>query len=447
MRKVTTGLFFMALAGCASLPPVEPMGGELEWTQDQAIALEGGKWFDGRSFRTRNTTYIVDGRLTDRRPSKVDRRIDLTGKFVMPPFGDAHTHGFDGPYGLPAQRAAGLDAGVFYAMTMTAPSSSVSQIRTQLSGPRNVDVATAMGGITGPRSHPAEIYEATALGFYSYEQQLANADAIHRSRKFADDAYYVVESRDDVDRKWPMIAGFDPDFIKVYLRSSETFGQVEANWGAGGGIDPKLLPYIVDKAHASGRRVAVAVSSRYDFLAAAQAGAEMATHPPCYQDASAPGPYQDFDSEEECRLLPSDLAAAEKAGLATILIATEWTGERPEQLLRWEQANVADLAGRGLPLAVGSNAYGTTMVPGVIAGMMADLYPRADILRWATTGSARLAFPDRRAGCLERGCEASFLVLADDPLTDPRTLGSIQLRIKDGLVLLPRHYAVPPRTP
>jgi imidazolonepropionase-like amidohydrolase len=44
----------------------------------------------------------------------------------------------------------------------------------------------------------------------------------------------------------------------------------------------------------------------------------------------------------------------------------------------------------------------------------------------------RAIFPSRRVGCLEDGCEASFLVLDGDPSRDLSRTGSIRLRVKDG---------------
>ena len=49
-------------------------------------------------------------------------------------------------------------------MTMGTPTSTTLAIRDRFSGPGNIDVATSLGSVTGSQSHPAEIYEALALG-------------------------------------------------------------------------------------------------------------------------------------------------------------------------------------------------------------------------------------------------------------------------------------------
>lgn len=60
---------------------------------DSAIALPNGRWFDGQAFQLK-AAYSVNGRLTFKRPARVDRTIDLAGSWVVPPFADAHSHSF-----------------------------------------------------------------------------------------------------------------------------------------------------------------------------------------------------------------------------------------------------------------------------------------------------------------------------------------------------------------
>ncbi|MGH9855773.1 MAG: hypothetical protein ACREBD_38555, partial [Blastocatellia bacterium] len=46
-------------------------------------------WFDGQTFVGKRF-YSVNGVLTSRKPGRVDSAIDLNGKFVIPPFAEAH---------------------------------------------------------------------------------------------------------------------------------------------------------------------------------------------------------------------------------------------------------------------------------------------------------------------------------------------------------------------
>jgi len=78
------------------------------------IALTNGMWFNGQEFVPK-TMYSVDGYFTTQKPSTIDTTIDLTGKYVIPPFGEAHNHNLNG--GNEANRGnikRYLRDGVFY---------------------------------------------------------------------------------------------------------------------------------------------------------------------------------------------------------------------------------------------------------------------------------------------------------------------------------------------
>ena len=53
-----------------------------------AVAFVGGAWWDGERFVPR-TYYAVRGILRAQRPARVDSTVDLAGRWVIPPFGDA----------------------------------------------------------------------------------------------------------------------------------------------------------------------------------------------------------------------------------------------------------------------------------------------------------------------------------------------------------------------
>ena len=400
-------------------------------------------------FSRYENAFVFDGEIFERRPLCVRNQliascngirgqtINLGSAFVTPPFGDAHTHRFDGPFGIDAHTRQAFATGAFYAMTMTARTSLVAMIRPRLSGPGNVDVASSTGGITGPESHPAEIYEALAIGAYSYEDQLARADAIRASRRVADDAYYVVETPADLEEKWPMILAGKPDFIKVYLRKSARYDEGFGKWGAGGGINPDLLPLIREKSRAAGLRLAVANSSIHDFHASLDAEADIVTHLPCYQDTGSDtdSPYYHVDTAEECLISAEQAEKAAAIDMAAILIVTEWSKERPAETVTWEKQNIAQLEAAGVTLAVGSNAYPEPLTDGLIAGVEKGFFEPARLLKIATMDTPKLIFPDRTVGCLQIGCEASFIAFASDPIANIRSIRSIVYRLKDAQVI------------
>lgn len=403
--------------------------------QPNVLAYVGGLVFDGTQFVQR--TICISGRRIVTCPDESVNEVSIEGVFVTPPFGDAHTHHFDGPYTIDMHTNLGIRSGAFYAMTMTARGSQVAMIRERLRGPGNIDVSSSMGALTGPDSHPIEIYEALALGAYTFEDQLARADEIRASSRVADDAYFIVETEEDVREKWPLLLASDPDHIKVYLRSSERYEEGFGKWGPGGGIDPNLLPLIRSLSRDAGLRMAVANSSIEDFRAALNAEADMITHLPCYQDSSSEvaSPYFDIDTAEECLIAEGDARRAASQEMISTLIVTEWAKERPADQIGWEKANIKMLQEAGAPFAVGVNAYGSTLTEGMIAGVSKGFLSAVELLRIASMDTPRAIFPSRRVGCLDVGCEASFIGFENSPIDDFSAIRNITVRVKDGEAL------------
>ena len=398
---------------------------------------KGAMVFDGTRFVARD--LCVSRAVLVECPDRPDETVSLAGHFITPPFGDAHTHHFDGKYTLGWHRSIAIESGAFYAMTMTAPSKSTLAIRDQFSGPGNIDVATSLGGVTGAQSHPAEIYEALALGYRTYEEQVANQDRIHASKAAADDAYFIVQTPHDVETKLDMLLANNPDHIKVYLRHSERFDEDWGKWGPGGGINPRLLPLVVKRAREAGKRVAVATSTVFDVRESLAVGADVITHLPCYQDTESDKDslYFDIAEEAECILSEEDAARAAEIGMASTLVVSEWARERPEKYKVWEKRNIKTLQAAGAPLLLSVDAYGSSHTEGLIAGVAQGYLSAVDALRIGTMATPAFIFPNRKVGCLDPGCSASFIAFGANPLTSFEAIGDIRFRLKDGEELNP----------
>ncbi len=397
--------------------------------------FKGADVFDGNSFQARSVC-VASNRIVEC-TGRAEEIIDVSGRYIIPPLADAHTHHFDGAGTFEWHRSMYLSSGVFYALSLTTPTRSTIAIRDRFSGPGNVDVASSLGGITGPQSHPAEIYEALALGIRSFEEQVARANEIRAGRAYADDAYFVVETREDVAEKFALLMEAEPDVVKVFLRQSDRYDEGFGKWGPGGGIEPGLLPLIANLAAAHEKPLAVATSNVADYRAAVAVGASFVTHLPCYQDSSADpdSPYFDIDTADDCLISEDDALTASVHGVTHLLITSEWETPRPADYEDWERRNIETLLAADTDFAIGSNSYGKTVVPGLLVAAERGLFSPSELLRLATRETATAIFPDRRVGCLENGCEASFLVLDADPLDDFSAITKISLAVKDGETL------------
>jgi dihydroorotase-like cyclic amidohydrolase len=76
------------------------------------LEFSGGRWWDGEKFVLKNF-YSVNGILTSAHPAHVDSVLDLTGKFVVPPYADAHVHNLNEDGSIAEDRGVDLADGVF----------------------------------------------------------------------------------------------------------------------------------------------------------------------------------------------------------------------------------------------------------------------------------------------------------------------------------------------
>lgn len=413
------------------------------WAAAETVAFQNGHWFDGDGFAF-GTRWIRAGRFVPQ-PGTVDRAVDLGGRYVTPPLGDAHTHHFDGPFGFEAQNRGYLENGVFYVMNHTAPTRGVQAIRDRLFKPDSVDVSTSTGGLTGPNSHPREVYERLALHIFNADEFEVRNNEVRASYRMEDNAYYIIDSEADLESKWPVVLAGEPDFIKIFSQSypDDVRDTLNVGWQTEG-IDEELVGAIVERAEAAGLRSAIVGGRVFNIELALANRASMVSHMPCYMVAPLEGIYAQPPQTDETCLITSELA--ERAAESS-LVQVHWTSgwredleefglEQSAQIEQWQIANLRILEDAGSPIAIGSDLYG---VYGGIEGLVAlagrNILPNARLLEIAVMDTPQIIFPDRRIGCLEVGCEASFLVLAADPIEDFAALRAIEMRIKDGLLL------------
>jgi len=392
--------------------------------------LRGGRWLGADGFQS-GTRYVVGARLTHQRPAHVDSVIDLAGRWIVPPFGEAHNHNVD--YTTPRRTdsllAQYLHDGVFYAQN----SGNLPRGRDSLAGrvnvPGAIDVIFANGLLTASGGHPMGLYRRNLA-----RGGMTEADG--------DGAFFwIIDSLPDLERKWPRLLAQHPDFIKVVLVHSEEYARRRNdstffNWR---GLDPALVPAVVQRAHAAGLRVGAHVDTRGDFHNALIGGVDEILH--------IPG----FRGDERTQLpdtAPYEIAEADAklaAARGVVVVTTEGgvlgldprgpDSTRRRQFDALATRNLRVLRAAGVRLALGSDTYRDDSV--LEAEYLATLgvFTPLQLLRLWSEATPRAIYPRRRVGCLEDGCEASFLALAGDPSADFANTKRITLRMKDGRLL------------
>ncbi|HZI16976.1 MAG TPA: amidohydrolase family protein [Pyrinomonadaceae bacterium] len=383
-----------------------------------------GRWFDGRKFTVR-IFYSAGGTLTSKKPARVDSVIDLKGGYVVPPFGEAHNHNVEGARPEKVIRTY-LEDGIFYVKNPN----NLPRSRTALAGkvniPTSVDVVFANGGLTSAGGHPAGLVRRNIS-----REIFTEADA---EGAF----YYEIDSETDLERKWGAVLAGKPDFIKTYLLYSEEYAKRKGDESFFGrrGLNPALLPGIVSKAHSAGLRVSAHVESAADFHNALAAGVDEINHMPGFRgDAN-----NEFPDPAVYEIAEADAKLAARKGtfVVTTLGGFRQLGEE-NPARRAAQAlfvrNLRLLSKHSVRIAIGSDSYRETSAPEARFLASLKVFDNLTLLKtWCET-TAETIFPGRRIGRLKDGYEASFLVLAGDPLRDFANTGRIEMRFKQGELL------------
>jgi len=425
-----TFLFAIALlAGCqvtAEQAPNRP---------EPTTAYVNGYVWTGERFVDR-PLFVRDGQFIDE-PAEADTTIDLAGGYVIPPFGDAHTHNL-GAGGISVRIAQNLylPQGIFYVADLTNPHSEITDERSYFDPPMSVrawfdrattpDVAYTLGGLTATGSHPGPVMESIY------------GDDVDSTWSLAGDAYWFMDSVEDVQAKWPEYIAQDPDLVKVYLMDvggDLDRGDAEAlrRDGCGFGLCPEELRAVVERAHAAGKRVTAHVGTAADVRLALDAGVDELAHLPLGNDGIA------VDESAPYRLSDATIDRIGARGMVvvpTALLLVEDVDSFPADTLQAEialqRAEIQKLHAAGAQIALSGHNWQTTPRREAEYFHAHSFFDNQTLLQLWTTTTPQAIFPDRQIGRLDAGYEASFLVLGGNPLDDFDAVRTIRQRVKQG---------------
>jgi len=422
--------------------PLRPLAAPPAYAREnpdaRSYALVGGVWWDGARFAPR-TFYAVRGLLQSARPARVDSMIDLVGLYVIPPFGDAHSHNLSFARArMDSVRDAYLREGSFYVQVLGNSASRLAAIRDRYNTPCALDVVAANGILTPTDGHGIEVAEALALGFRDPWAAIygPSADSVRHSRLADGDQYWRLDSVADVAAKWPRILAAHPDLIKITIIGSPDADGRAPTWPARmwfmRGLGEPVVREVVTRAHAAGLRVAAHVETARDFEVAVRDGVDVIAH--MLGPDFRPGEARAYRIDDGVMQL-----AAERGVVVvpTVAVTLDVTAGDPERLARAQDAqrdNLRRLVQHGVRIAVGRDeVWHTAREEFDALHGLGVLDPRALLTAWTET--PRTIFPGRRIGRLADGYEASFLALRRDPLADLDAVGDVALRVKQGCVL------------
>ncbi|MGP0592548.1 amidohydrolase family protein [Nitrospira sp. T9] len=441
----------LGLVGCTRTthpPQTPPFESVHDGSPAKTYAFINGQWFDGHGF-TQDTWYAAQGSLTRFRPESVEQTIDLKGGFIVPPFGEAHTHNVEGVWNIDQVIHHYIRDGIFYVKNTTDIPEVVEQIRGKINIPESIDVVFAHAGLTGQNGHPIALYE-DMLRTHRYEPVIGKRE----KGWFNGRAYFALSSLKDVETHWPAIMATEPDFIKLYLADSEHFenGTRSTTHGFRNGLNPQLIEPIVAHSHQQGLRVSAHIETAADFRTAIQGQVDEIAHLPGWY---LPSPAQ----QSAVRLTQDDaqLAAEHQTVIVTTTVAEHFhpaghhtkTAGHPHALASSQEhrpqpveniltvateiqvENLKLLHQAGVTIAIGSDHAETSLAEALHLHQM-GIFDNLTLLKVWSENTPKTIFPTRKIGRFEEGYEASFLVLEGNPLEDFKQVQNIILRVKQG---------------
>jgi Amidohydrolase family len=400
--------------------------------QQQTIHFHNGKWFNGTEF-VNDAFYSVNGLLTKTKPAVVDTVIDLQVQYIMPPFGEAHNHSPDTELDFDVFNERYLSDGIFYIKNPNSIPFTTTKIANHINKPGAVDVLFANGGLTATGGHPTGLYKYLLSTIYK------KSILGWTNRSMEGHAFYVIDTEESFETKWPFILADKPGFIKLYLLYSEEYKQRKDDTLFNGkkGLNPKLLKHIISKAHAAGLTVSCHVETPADVLNAIKYGADELNHLPGYQvrwkDGYMPAYY---------RLTKSLVKKMKRSGVHVdptySLAETELLETDSIQYLMRREVQVYNLQllkKYKVPVTIASDSYNLTARTEFEYLSKLHVYSNLELLKmWCETTPLAI-FPNRKIASLKEGYEASFIVVKENPIENIQTLSHIQLRVKQGRLL------------
>lgn len=388
----------------------------------EPVRYTNGHWFDGAAFTKKDVTVRAGKIVGDEQAA---RPHDLRGGYVIPGLAEAHNHNLQNCHLAPQMAQAYLKQGILYSAQLFATEPGALQCSAMFEGQLAPSTAFARIGITSSTGHPIGLARSGAreAGMNMSFEQLT-------------EGMLIADNVAQLRRKWKQFRSRHTDFVKVVLIDAVN-GAANARrpeLDGFNGVQKEVLNALVPLARSAGLRVIAHVDTAADFRLAAQAGVDTIAHLPGYRLAKGSGVSHYRLTDEDAKTA----AARNVAVIPTMAASSYHVASHPG-----DAAAVAALYGdnlrllrkHGVKLLTGSDRFEGSVLDEIDALSRTGLFQAAELINMSARSTAQWMFPQRRVGCLEHGCEASFNVYDKDPLQDLGRLRAPQLVIKQGTVV------------
>ena len=318
-----------------------------------------------------------------------------------------------------------FEQGIFYLKNPNSVPQFTKTIADKINKPNTIDVVFAGGGLTATGGHPTALYdEGLAKGPYSFA----------KITSYNDLGYHIIDNEADLETKWEKILADKPDFIKTYLLVSEGYEKRRDDEKFYGykGLNPEILPLIVEKAHKANLRVSTHVNTAFDFGVAVRAGVDEINHLPGHN------PYKELNPDNYL-ISEADAKLAGEKGIYVVPTYSLFSGDKNKnadysiKTIEVQKANLKLLNKHGVKITFGPDSYNVTSQKEAFYIKDLGVFSNLELLKMWSENTPMTIFPNRKIAKLRKGYEASFIVMPKNPLENFDAVNNINYRFKQGV--------------
>jgi hypothetical protein len=392
-------------------------------TGPKSYEYKNGSWYNGAGF-TNGTWYVVNNLLTKKAPSKIDSVVDLQGRWVVPPQGDAFSSCVADNSNAAGTLKLYMEEGVFYLQVLGNTQEGRTAVTGLVNKPNAPDAVFANGAITCSLGYPFLQYEGPAQGIRNPAQWGQKYDQLKTSRKMLGNGYWFIDNKDAFNANWEKIKAQKPGLITIYLVDAQNSGGKE-----GKGLDADVAKLVVKKAHKADLRVFAYAETPEDVRLGLKIGVDGFANMPGHNWDGSGDPKKFELADEDVKKL-----AKKKIPVATLFSHAQAYG--PVKAIQdFHTKTLKRLMENDVNLILGSDDPQRTNRAEMNYWFNLGSIDYGRMLKVICENTPRAIFPNRKIGKIEEGYEASFLALLDTPLDNIMKLRAISFKVKNGVIL------------
>ncbi|TNE51981.1 MAG: hypothetical protein EP344_16260 [Bacteroidetes bacterium] len=385
--------------------------------------FSNGYWYNGNGFDP-GTWYSSGGKLTQKTPAKIDSVVDLAGRWVVPPLGDAYCSSLAGNPSAAQQMEFYYDEGIFYLQVLGNSQEDRAAVESLIQKENTPDVSFANGAVTCTLGYPFLKIEGPAQGVRNPRVMAEKYGEIKEGRKMLGDGYWFVDSKAALNKVWSALVKQRPDVLSIYLLDAANSGGKESK-----GLSEDVAKAVVKKARRAKIPVYAHVETAEDVRLGLKLGVQGFANLPGHNwDGSGDGNKFELTDADLKKLAKKKTAVVPLFSHAQTQVAR--TGAREAQA-----ALLKRLLDNGVNVVIGSDDPQRTIRGELNYWFQFGDLNYAQALQILCVNTPQAIFPNRKVGKIDEGYEASFLVLSDNPLENLLKLRAIAFKVKDGHIV------------